>query len=125
MPCLDLASSYRAPPRLHGPGTPLSPPRPGEHPSRTRDARAAMSQLARTAGIDPNRIGILGFSQGAWVALLAANDNPGPTLASDATSTPNADAALVFLTGELTLTAANGVGTATTNVDTTAVSMAM
>ena len=41
-----------------------------------RDARAAMAQLSRTEGIDARRIGVLGFSQGAWVALLAAKGNP-------------------------------------------------
>ena len=37
------------------------------------DARAAVDVLKRQPGIDPDRIGLLGISQGGWIGPLAAH----------------------------------------------------
>lgn len=41
------------------------------------DALAAVAFLRECPAIDPSRIGLLGFSQGAWIAGLAAASDPG------------------------------------------------
>lgn len=60
--------------RLDDRGTGLSS---GQYPDQTiddlaADARAAVAWLARHPAVDASRIGVLGHSEGAWVAMRAA-----------------------------------------------------
>ena len=41
------------------------------------DALAALDAVARQPGVDPERVGLLGFSEGGWVVPLAAQRAPG------------------------------------------------
>lgn len=41
------------------------------------DALAALDTVARLPGVDPRRVGMLGFSEGGWVVPLAAEREPG------------------------------------------------
>ena len=43
---------------------------------RADEALAAVEVLRRQPGVDPNRVGLLGMSQGGWVAYLAAATVP-------------------------------------------------
>jgi dienelactone hydrolase len=43
-------------------------------PERAKDAFAAAAYLRTRADIDPNRIGLLGYSHGGWTALAAASE---------------------------------------------------
>lgn len=43
---------------------------------RARDSLAALETLRRQPGVDPGRVGLLGISQGGWVAYLAASQAP-------------------------------------------------
>jgi dienelactone hydrolase len=49
-------------------------------PERAKDAFAAAAYLRTRADVDPNRIGLLGYSHGGWTALSAANE---PTTAEN------------------------------------------
>lgn len=44
--------------------------------ARKRNALAAVDALARRVDIDPGRIGLLGHSQGGWIAVMAAAASP-------------------------------------------------
>lgn len=44
-------------------------------PQRAGDAIAAVRWLQRVPGVDPARVGVVGHSQGGWVAQLAAADS--------------------------------------------------
>ena len=44
--------------------------------AQVEDALLVVDDLARNAAIDPARIGLWGYSQGAWVAPLAASQSP-------------------------------------------------
>jgi dipeptidyl aminopeptidase/acylaminoacyl peptidase len=57
-----------------------------------RDARAGVSAARGESDIDPNRVGLLGISQGGWIAPLAATRLPRLAFlinVSGATVTPN------------------------------------
>jgi hypothetical protein len=43
---------------------------------RARETLAAVEMLRRQPGVDPERVGLLGVSQGAWVSLIAASMAP-------------------------------------------------
>jgi pimeloyl-ACP methyl ester carboxylesterase len=43
---------------------------------RARDTLAALEVLRRQPGVDPDRVGLLGISQGGWVSYLAASQGP-------------------------------------------------
>lgn len=43
---------------------------------RTADSLAAMEVLRGQPGVDPDRVGLLGISQGGWVSYLAASQAP-------------------------------------------------
>lgn len=44
---------------------------------RARESLAAVEVLRRRPGVDPDRVGLLGISQGAWITYLAAALAPG------------------------------------------------
>jgi hypothetical protein len=60
---------------------------PGEFPSADAlatyadDAGAALAMLARRPGVDPNRVGFHGGSQGGWTVPLAIQRHPGAAFA--------------------------------------------
>jgi dienelactone hydrolase len=43
---------------------------------RARDSLAALELLRRQPGVDPDRLGFLGISQGGWVSYIAASQAP-------------------------------------------------
>lgn len=47
-----------------------------DYPQLAADAIAASEALAGTPGVDPGRIGLLGFSEGGWVAPVAIQQAP-------------------------------------------------
>ncbi len=60
-----------------------------------RDALAATGPLLDCASVDPNRVGLFGFSQGGWIAPLAA------TMSNDIAFIVNASGAAVDLTDQV------------------------
>ena len=58
-----------------GEGASTGEPSRGRFAQQAADALAVVEHVGALDGVDPDRIGLWGHSQGAWVAPLAAGDN--------------------------------------------------